>query len=458
MKRVLVLYPGLVESRAAILRPHRWRLRLGGIRLTLADEEVVAGDAAAFHGVLELPAPEDAAAAWDALAAYLDRVPHDAIVAQSEPSLLLGARAAREFGLKGPSVAAAAATVIKPRTRAILHEAGVAQPQFTLARSAADVRRFGERVGWPVVIKGVASSRQRLVIRVRGSGDADEAVTQLCARMGTARDVRRLVAFTALEELDLGCDPFRDFLVESFAPGIPVECDGVVDGDRVHSFGVCEQIPSAQSEFFIDGYVLPARLAATARNELEQQTQRALRAIGFRNSGYSVEYRHEGSKARLIEINGRLGWDEGLSELHEEVCGALPAVVALRLALGKRIAALRPRRHAALRYSSCLAGGVVERVPSAAELRAISSRQVSCEVHPDRGATLLPAEHPDSRPHVAHVLATDRDSSDRALGRAEAALTKIDVRVRSVDAVASPTSLSVAAAATASQRSAPLGH
>ncbi len=389
------------------------------------------GDAGVFADVLELPAPERTAEAWDALAAYLERHPVDAIVAQSEPALLLGALAARAFGLRGPSVEAALATVNKHQCRVLLRDAGLPQPQFVLGRSADDVRAFARRFGWPVVLKAVASSRQRLVTLVRTPAAVDGAVAALLAGLPRSKDVQRLTRFARLAvKTELGCDPLADFLIESFVPGAPLECDGVVTKGVVRSLGVCEQVPAAGPDFFIDGYMLPADRPAPELIRLERATAAALRALGLADTGYSVEFRMNGDAFALIEVNGRLGWDEGLGELFQFACGRFPAEIALRVALGRRIGALRPKRAAAVHYASWFEAGTVERAPGPDALRRASSKGVRCFTSVAPGDVVLPAHDPESRPHLVHAVAVDRRSSSAAYERARSAVLGLDLSVR----------------------------
>jgi len=229
-------------------------------------------------------------------------------VAQSEAGLLLGARLSREFGLPGPSVESVLATVDKFSSRRLLEARGVPQPGFALVDGAQGVRRFGREHGWPLVLKAVASSRQRLVRCIESEDQVGAQVAEMLAELPGARDVLRLQSFAKLEGLDLGLDPARQFLVEAFQPGLPLECDGLLVGAEPRWFGVCEQIPSRERQFFIEGYLLPARLDAAAKREVLGVAQEALRALGLEDSGVSVELRLAEDGARIIEVNGRLPW------------------------------------------------------------------------------------------------------------------------------------------------------
>ena len=418
MKRILILYPGLAGRRHAYLAPHRWKLRLAGVRLFLADDRIEAEDASCFAGVLAMPRPEDVAAGWARLERYLETQRIDAILAQSEPSLFLAGLAARSLGLPGPSLAGTLATTSKWLSRRKLHAAGLPQPAFELVRDAAGARRFAEGgAGWPLVLKAVASTRQRLVTVVRDEAELEAAVARLKAGLPDSLDIRRLLSFCRLSGQELDCDPHDDFLVESFAAGSPLETEGLVQAGAVHSLGVLEQMQAEDDSFFIDGYLLPARRPALELERLEQLSRRALCALEVNDTGYSIEFRSGAAGSVLIEVNGRLGWDEGLGELFAATGGGLPAIHAARLALGKPLRDLRPRRCGAVAYHSQRAPGLVRRLPRARR-RGRSIHSIEWHVQP--GDAVLPISHPDSRPHLLHVIATDRGSSRAAYARARA--------------------------------------
>lgn len=431
--RVLILYPGLLQERRRLVAPHRWRLRLSGTRLILADEALHPEDAEVFEDVLQLPPAQQAEAAWETLLGYLRRHPVDALVAQSEAGLLLGARLSREFGLPGPSVESVLATVDKHSSRQLLEEAGVPQPAFALVDGAQAVRRFGREHGWPVVLKAVASSRQRLVRCIESEDQVPAQVAEMLSELPGARDVLRLQSFARLEGLELGLDPGRQFLVEAFQPGLALECDGLLVGAEPHWFGVSEQLPSRERQFFIEGYLLPARLDAAAKREVLRVALDALRALGLEDSGVSVELRLAEGGARIIEVNGRLPWDEGLQELVQACTGALPSVLALKLAMGRKLPQLKERRCGALVYRSNYEAGLLRSVPSPREWKRLTRQARSAWMIAEAHQELLAGDHRDSRPHLAAILCTDRRSTALALAAAEQLLARLRLDVEPLE-------------------------
>lgn len=431
MTSVLVLYPGSVGFRQEQVEAHAPVLQALGVRLVLAHDDFVESDREFFGDVIEMPPPEDVVGGLRAIERWLGSHSIDAVLAQSEDGLPLGSFVSRKLGLPGITPEAAVLTTNKHACRARLAAAGVPQPRFALVSSVAGARAFAREVGYPVVLKGVSSALGRLVTLVDSDGRLEDAVARVRAALPTSADIRRLVDFARAGDLDLGCDPERDFLVEAFARGAPVETDGLVVGDEVLLFGVTEQVLSPAPLFYMEGYLLPADRPQSELETIERTSAAALAALGVTNAGFSVEMRIERGEARIIEVNGRLGWDEGFGDLFAAVTGAQPAFLALQLALGAKPAIVRgPNAASALAYRSHYADGTVTRVPDARRLAAIEAEHgVRTGLAVAAGTRMFAPPNPDVMPHLAWALATDARSSRAAYARARAALAGIEIDV-----------------------------
>ncbi len=433
MPTVLALYPGSVTFRVGQMKKHRPVLRELGVRVALGDDYVTDEDREVFDEVLELPACDRVEEGWRILERWLDSHPVDAVLAQSEPSILLGSLAARKLGLPGIRPGAALLTVSKLLCRRALDRAGVPQPRFALARSAADARAFARETGWPIVIKGTASALSRLVTLVPSETEVDAVVARTLADLPRATDIARLTSFARTAGIDLGYVPSREFLVESFARGAPVETDGIVVGSEPRSFGVTEQVLSQPLLFYLEGYLLPADRSRSEIDEIERVSDAALAALGVTDTGYSIEMRIHDGRASVIEVNGRLGWDEGFGDLFEVVTGSQPAFLCLQLALGARPGfERRTDVRCALAYQSTYGDGIIRRLPSRVEMAAIERGgvQVGTAVHEGERAHAPP--HPDATPHLGWALATHPTSSRAAYERAREAVDRLRFEIAPV--------------------------
>jgi cysteine synthase A len=429
MQTILALYPGSVTFRQQEMRRHRALLKTLGIRVVLADDYVLDSDREMFDEVIELPPVECVGETWSILDELRRTQRIDAVVAQSEGALLPGALLCQALGLPGISPRAAFLCTSKLLCRRELERAGVPQPVFALAHDAASVRAFARAHcgGYPIVLKGVSSALGRLVTLVRDEAAVDGAVERMLRGLAKSADIRRLCEFAAVAGFDLGCDPRREFLVESFAPGDPVETDGLVVGSDVRSFGVTEQVLSTPPRFFLEGYLLPADRPPHEIAAIEAVSDAALAALGVSNTGFSVEMRMHRGEPSIIEVNGRLGCDEGFGEMFEAVVGLEPELEATRMALGHAPAPISAQgRHAALAYSSCYADRIVERVPSAAEIADIAGDDIQIGLGVYAGCRMYAPPHPDVTPHLAYALATHPTSSRAAYASARAAVERLE--------------------------------
>ncbi len=425
MPRVLVLYPGPLAHLQDAAVAHRWKLRALGLRFVLATDDASDVRDGFFDEVIELPPSELVHEVWPVLRRELDARKFDALFAQSEPALLVGALAARHAGFVGPSIEAARACVDKFACRRSLAAAGVPEPRFALASSAREVDLFASEHGFPIVLKGVASARGRLVTRVLDRASIARAVERLQLGLARSQDVARWTNFARAAGLELDCDPTRQFLVESFARGDVLETDGVLARAEPISFGVTEQIPSIDPPFFIEGYATPADRAPATIERIEAISRRALAAVGLSDSGYSIEFRVDEDEIALIEINGRLGWDEGFGEMFEASVGVQPAICALQVALGRRPELVRTGVHAAVAYRCVYRDGRVVSVPSKRELAELASRDLAAAIHVAPGDSTHAPPHPNLLPHLARVLCSSRDSSRAAYTRAREAVDSL---------------------------------
>jgi biotin carboxylase len=433
MATVLVIYPGTGSHRRALVRRHERWLRERGIGLVLADDEPAAEDGEVFDDVLRIAWPEQVLDAVKTMEEYAREHQIDAILAQSETGLPVGAVLAERLGISGVPMGAAFRCVNKYASRMALSAAGVPVPHFVLASGSGEVRRFAEEeAGWPVVLKGVASTMGRLVTKVDGPEEVEAAVHRMLAGLSRSEDVKRLLSFTGAAGLDPGCDPRRQFLVEAFASGDPVETDGIVIGGEPQCFGVTEQVMTPPPRFFIEAYRFPAERPVSELTEIERISADAIRATELDRSGFSIELRAGEQGIRIIEVNGRLGQDDGFGDLFREATGAEPHVLALEVALGLRPTFHRPDHRWALAYRSWYEDGIVRRLPPPEALSALEAQGVLAGLAVRQDESLHAPPHPLCYPHLAWVLASHPGSSTEALRRARSLAEGLPFRIEQV--------------------------
>jgi hypothetical protein len=373
---------------------------LGLERAILATDEPTLEDALAYDEVVRLPPSSDVLATL----AAVERIAADHVFFQTEFGLLVGSLLASRRGLPGPTPRAAHLCTNKWRSREALAGDGVPVPRHALCRTGDDVR--AQALGWPVVLKPLASTLGRGVTRVACDEDLDDAVAALRAFLPGAPDVRRLASFARVSGEDVGCDPTTTFLAEEFAHGPPREADGLVFGDRVDLFGVTEQRVRDASGFYIEAYLLPADEPGRAA----EHAVAAVRASRLTDSGFSVELRGD----VVIEVNGRLGEDDGFPELFRAALGSYPMEKWLR---GDGRPSRAHGAHA-LAYVNRYEPGVLRHVGAVPPGVVLTA--------PD-GTAIPAASDPAFRPHVAYAIASHPTSSRAALVDAQRRLAGLSL-------------------------------
>jgi hypothetical protein len=400
------------------------------LRLLLADEGPCAPGRLPFDELLELPAPERVAESLEMLYRRCDGKVLSGIFVQSEVGLPVGALMARELGLLAPTVEAVHACVNKYHSRRLLAKAGLPVPPFSLVEDAAQARRFAREHGYPVLLKAVASSMSRLVRLVAAEQELEEAVASLRQNLPGSADLQRLAGFARAAGLEMGCDPFRQFLVEGFAEGVPVECDGLLLGGEVCSFGVLEQVLSSDPPFFFEGYLLPAQSAEVDSEQVRRVAEAAVRALGLADAGFAVEMRAGRAAVQVVEVNGRLGLDDGFAQMFQMRNGLHPMLAAARLALGDRRApVLRHSGCLGLAYRNCYREARVVRLPNRTELTSACAEGLQIGLAAAEGKRFHAPPHPEVYPHVAWALGRHASSSGKAYAAARAALDRLPIEL-----------------------------
>jgi hypothetical protein len=396
------------------------------VSMVLADDEPTTSDLDIFDDVWELPAPERLDEAHERLRRWCDKKRPDGIFLQSERGLLLGSLIAREFGLRAPSVEAAHRCSNKYLQREALSRAGVGNPRFRLGESVQDVTDFAAESGFPLVLKCVISTMSRLVTLVNGREDIENAVARVREGIRKSRDVARLLNFARVSGEDLGCDPRRQFLIESFLTGDIVETDGIMLGRRPYTFGVTEQVQSTDPPFFVEAYLFPAD--CTDNRRIEAVSDKAIAALGLGDSAFSIEMKVKDGDVRIIEVNGRLGWDDGFTDLFQVHTHQNRINQVVQLALGTEPEIVHDTsRFAALAYRPCYYDGIVEELPTKSELRLMETGDLRLGLSTNRGSRFYAPPYPEVYPHVAWALATHPASPHAAHDIAGRALQKFNI-------------------------------
>jgi hypothetical protein len=234
----------------------------------------------------------DEGAAVDAVVRALGNAAPDAVLAVGDRPTVLAARLNAAFGLPGNPPDAAAACRNKLQSKARLERAGLLTAEFRPLASDVDPTRVAGELVFPTVIKPLALSGSRGVIRVNDRGEFVAGYARLRQLLGMP-DVRS------------ERDPAHDtILVERFIPGAEYAVEGVLTRGRLQVFAIFDKPDPLDGPFFEETiYVTPSRAAGQA--QLVETVAAAARALGLWHGPVHAECRVNGRGVYVLEVAAR---------------------------------------------------------------------------------------------------------------------------------------------------------
>ena len=242
-----------------------------------------------------------------------------AVVAPDDATVELAGWVASKLGLAGNPPGAARLSRRKDLARARLAAAGVRVPKFRVL----DLRRRLELAGltFPCVVKPIAMSASRGVIRVDDPGTLAAAIERVRAIAADARDE---------EERSL-------LLVESFVPGPEVAVEGMLFDGRLEVLAIFDKPDPLDGPYFEESiYVTPSRLGKAAEERITECVGRAAAAFGLVAGPVHAELRWHAGEAWLLEVAARTIGGE-CSRLLRFSAGHSLEEVVLAAAMGRRL-------------------------------------------------------------------------------------------------------------------------
>jgi biotin carboxylase len=304
-----------------------------GVDIVCASEKPSTFEAHAPDHLLTVDfADPDAAAAR--VAELAARRPLNAVVGVDDLTTVAAAAIAERLGLRSNAVAAVAAARDKYQMRQCLAAAGLPIPRFRRIALKDDPFLAARGVAFPCVVKPLALSASRGVIRANN-------VDQFIAA------VRRIGALLQRDDVAAAGDAAQYLLAEQYIPGVEVALEGLLVGGVLHTLALFDKPDPLEGPFFEETiYVTPSRLPTVVQGAIEQVTARACAALGLVEGPVHAELRVNDAGPWVLEVAARsIG---GLcSRTLRFGTGKTQEELILRHALGWPIASLvRERRPA----------------------------------------------------------------------------------------------------------------
>ena len=346
--------------------------------------------------------------------ACADAPVHGVIVVGDRPAVL-GARVAQALRLPGNSPDAVRASRNKLASRRAFMHAGLPIPAFTDVSITGDPSALAEQFVYPVVIKPLALSGSRGVMRVDQPSDFVWAFERL-ARLLKSPDI--------LNERD---EVHGRALVESYIPGNEFAVEGVMTDGVFRAFVIFDKPDPLVGPFFEETiYVTPSRASPPVQQAIVDHVAAAARALGLRHGSIHAECRVNTQGVYMLEVAPRpIGGLCARAVRFHDAHGSIVSLeeVLLRHSLGEDIWRWLPSKVATgVMMIPIPRRGVyrgVQGVEAAASVSGIDDIQITAKTD----ELLLPL--PEGRSYLGFIFASgpDPDAVEQALRDAHAALS-----------------------------------
>jgi biotin carboxylase len=239
---------------------------------------------------LDFTNPDGAATKVAELAA---RRPLRAVVGVDDLTTVAAAAIAERLGLRTNAVAAVTAARDKFQMRQCLAAAGVPIPRFRRIALKDDPFLAARGVQFPCVLKPLALSASRGVIRANN-------VDQFMAAF------RRIAALLARDDVEVSGDAAQYLLAEEYVPGLEVALEGLLQGGTLHTLALFDKPDPLEGPYFEETlYVTPSRLPIAVQGAIERVAAAACTALGLVEGPVHAELRFNDAGPWVLEVAAR---------------------------------------------------------------------------------------------------------------------------------------------------------
>jgi biotin carboxylase len=374
-----------------------------GIDLVVASEgehSLIPEVAGGIHVDLEFPE-----AALETIVAQAEREAFQAVVATDDATVELASRVAGRLGLSHNPPSAVRAARRKDLAREALAEAGLPVPPFRRIDLGAPLQPQLGGLEYPQVVKPLALSASRGVIRADNAAELIGACRRIAPLLATLSDAQER----------------RFVLVEEFIPGAEYALEGMLQDGVLQILAVFDKPDPLMGPFFEETYYLtPSRLDPGCQDALARTVTDACRAYGLRQGPVHAEVRMASGKFWVLEIAARtIGGD--CARLLSFGTGQGLEHLVLRQAIGEPVRASPSRGAAGVLMIPVPGAGVLRRVEGVMAARKVAGIQ-DLVIAVREGYELVPLPEGGSYLGFVFALGESPEAVERALRKAHSCL------------------------------------
>ena len=215
---------------------------------------------------------------------------YDAIVGTDDSTLELAAKLAEKTGLQQNNPSSVRIARRKDLSRLCLQQAGIQVPEFTVIEAANNQPIEDPQFDFPCVVKPLALSGSRGVIRADTSNDLSLAIQ---------RSLK-----IVMQEHDLY--EKSHLLIEQFISGREFAVEAMLSDGRLKVLAIFDKPDPLDGPYFEETYYIsPARITDSERQLIVDTVQNSCKAYGLISGPVHAECRLNDNGAWLIELAAR---------------------------------------------------------------------------------------------------------------------------------------------------------
>ncbi len=264
-----------------------------GIRLQFASDRCDRLDDPWWDGAIPVRFHDEEASVAAVVRACAD-APPDGILAVGDRPAVLAARVAGAFDLPGNPPPAAAASRNKLAAKVAFRAAGLWTPSFRAVAVDDDAEALARSTEYPAVIKPLALSGSRGVIRV------DDSI-EFVAAFARVRTLLRSPDVALERDVAHG-----HILIESFVSGAEYAIEGVLTRGAFQAFAIFDKPDPLDGPFFEETiYVTPSRAKPEVQRRILDAVAAAIQALGLWHGPVHAECRVNAAGVYVLEVAAR---------------------------------------------------------------------------------------------------------------------------------------------------------
>jgi len=342
-----------------------------------------------------------------------EETPFQAVLGTDDMSVALAASAAKALGLMHNPPEAALIARRKDHARACLLSAGVAVPAHQRIELNKSIYAQLEELNYPCVLKPLAMSGSRGVIRVDDTDSAQLAINKI---------------MTILREVEIA-DEAEAIFAESFIEGIEIAYEGILANGELTTLALFDKPDPLNGPYFEETYYIsPSRLSEQLQQQVKQTVLDACQAYGLRQGPIHAELRIDANeKAWVLEVAARTIGGE-CARLVELVTGQALEKLVLAQLLEIPLPIIKFQGGAGVLMIPIPRAGILRRIEGISDAKAVSGiEELVISIRDGHELVLLPEG--SSYLGFIYAVADSAEDAERALREAHRRLTIVTAPV-----------------------------